>query len=395
LQPLISSVVELLGRFCCACACKWIILECGHGNLQNLAAYLPFCVSTFCATENMPPPQKKKLGPIHLYIAIYISVFPLNNFYRRICRGLSSKKRKKKIEAFRKAFGKIGQLRVFLPNVPLVALTATSDKVVKNNLNKALFMQHPLRINMSPNKDNIRISVTKIDSLSKFNWLIKELVEERKATLFTIIFCNTLHDIARLLTFFLMSLGKEIYIEGDGSISGNCLLGVFHSGVFQEMKDTINTSFKDLQGATRVVFATSSLGMGVHYPEVEYIIHYGPARRIISQLQEAGRAGRNGIQAHNIIYYEGRHLIHCDKSVTTTLKSNSCLRVAMYSAFDENIAPLLPLHLCCSNCYKHCDCGDCPVFEFEEFCEKQVDDSSPTRVVSDEDRSDFEEALHE
>jgi hypothetical protein len=67
----------------------------------------------------------------------------------------------------------------------------------------------------------------------------------------------------------------------------------------------------------------------------------------------------------------------------------------MYSAFDENIAPLLPLHLCCSNCYKHCDCGDCPVFEFEEFCEKQVDDSSPTRVVSDEDRSDFEEALHE
>jgi hypothetical protein len=35
------------------------------------------------------------------------------------------------------------------------------------------------------------------------------------------------------------------------------------------------------------------------------------------------------------------------------------------------------------------------VFEFEEFCKKQVDDSSPTRVVSDEDRSDFEEALHE
>jgi hypothetical protein len=102
LQPLISSVVELLGRFCCAC--KWIILECGHGNLQNLAAYLPFCVATFCATENIPPPQKK-IGPIHLYIAIYISVFPLINFYRIICRGLSSKKRKKKIETFRKAFG--------------------------------------------------------------------------------------------------------------------------------------------------------------------------------------------------------------------------------------------------------------------------------------------------
>ncbi|CAB4042105.1 Hypothetical predicted protein [Paramuricea clavata] len=134
-----------------------------------------------------------------------------------------------------------------------------------------------------------------------------------------------------------MSLGKEIYIEGDGSISENCLLGVFYSGVFQEMKGTINTSFKDLQGATRVVFATSSLGMDANYPKVEYIIHYGPAGSIVSQLQEACRAGRNGIQAHNIIYYEGRHLIHCDKLVKTTLKSNSCLRVAMYSAFDENI----------------------------------------------------------
>ena len=54
-----------------------------------------------------------------------------------------------------------------------------------------------------------------------------------------------------------MSLGKEI----DCSASENCLLGVFHSGVFQEMKDTINTSFKDLQGAAPEVFATSSLGI--------------------------------------------------------------------------------------------------------------------------------------
>ena len=63
-------------------------------------------------------------------------------------------------------------------------------------------MQHPLRINMSPNKDNICISVTKIDSLYKFDWLIKELAEKKQETPFTIVFCNTLHDIAHLLTFF-------------------------------------------------------------------------------------------------------------------------------------------------------------------------------------------------
>jgi superfamily II DNA helicase RecQ len=84
-----------------------------------------------------------------------------------------------------------GQLRAFLPNVPLVALTATADKVVKNNLNKALFMQHPLRINMSPNKDNIRISVTKIDSLSRFNWWRKG--RQLHLPLSFAIHCMTLH----------------------------------------------------------------------------------------------------------------------------------------------------------------------------------------------------------
>lgn len=282
-----------------------------------------------------------------------------------------------------------------MPNVPLVALTATADKFVKKNLEKALYMQDPFYVSMSPNKDNIRISATRVDSLLNFEWLVKKLLEKKETAPFTIIFCNTLHDIARLLTFFLMKLGKEVYIDGDESLSERCLLGVFHSGVFQEMKDTINTSFKDLQGATRVVFATSSLGMGVNYPEVEYVIHYGPARSIVSHLQEAGRAGRNGEQAHNIIYYEGKHLVHCDRHIKNTLKSGSCLRVGMYNSFDDNIQPKVPLHLCCSNCHKHCDCCNCPVFDFERETCKEEDATTAFREITSEDRSDFKEALFE
>ena len=110
---------------------------------------------------------------------------------------------------------------------------------------------------------------------------------------------------------------------------------------------------------------------------MEYVIHYGPARNIVSKLQEAGRGGRNGKQAHNI---EGRHLIHCDRSLKTTLKTDSCLRVGMYSGFDETIEPSLSLHVCCSNCYKHCDCGD----NFQEaLCELQNTLTSSTFTLFD------------
>ena len=52
----------------------------------------------------------------------------------------------------------------------------------------------------------------------------------------------------------------------------------------------------------------------------------------------------------------------------------------MYSGFDETIEPLLPLHLCCSNCYKHCDCGD----NFEEaLCELQNTLTSSTFTLFD------------
>lgn len=64
-------------------------------------------------------------------------------------------------------------------------------------------------------------------------------------------------------------------------------------------------------GRIRVVVASSALSMGVNFPDVRYVINWGPARNLLDQLQEAGRAGRDGIQSHNIIIYHGQQLIHC------------------------------------------------------------------------------------
>lgn len=319
-------------------------------------------------------------------------------------RGLSTKKKKsknkKKMEAFRSAFGELGNLRAYLGTVPLIALTATADKTMRNVLMKCLGMRNVLKLIISPNKQNIRISRSKVTGFSCFNWLIAQLKLHKQSSPFTIVFCTTIREIATILSYFLMSLGEAAFIPGEGEKSGRSLLGVFHSGVFQKMKDVINTSFKDHQGPTRVVFATSALSMGVNFPDVEYIFHYGPSRSVVSQLQEAGRAGRNGQQAHNVVYFKGNHLTHCDAHIREAMKAESCLRVLLYKHFDDAVTPLEPPHLCCSICHRTCLCEGIkcgiPLFPFDTISEEQNTVCAvQIRSISDQDRKDFKEGLIE
>ena len=54
-------------------------------------------------------------------------------------------------------------------------------------------------------------------------------------------------------------------------------------------------------GVKRVIIATTALCMGVNFPDVWFIINWGPARSILDQHQEAGRAGRDGKRAHVVV----------------------------------------------------------------------------------------------
>ena len=135
--------------------------------------------------------------------------------------------------------------------------------------------------------------------------------------------------------------------------------------------------------------------MGVNFPDIHYVINWGPARTLIDQVQEAGRAGRNGDQAHVIIIYHGNQLAHCEDEVKTFVKTDGCYRVAMYQPFDPAIEPMKDHHNCCSNCKRECTCNKCVnpdlcpnEFPFERL-EQHHDKSSCsilTRAVSDSDK---------
>lgn len=152
-----------------------------------------------------------------------------------------------------------------------------------------------------------------------FNWLVDKIAEHRGNLPKTIIFCWSISDLSPVLGYQLMRLGDRAYGDQEKSPS-NCLLGVYHSNSPDELKERVKNSFKFDDGPIRVVLATSALSLGFNFKDIRYVIHYGPAPDLRSYLQEAGRAGRDGKQSFNVIFYHGQQLRLCDKQMKNSIK---------------------------------------------------------------------------
>ena len=141
--------------------------------------------------------------------------------------------------------------------------------------------------------------------------------------------------------------------------------------------------------------ATCALGMGINFQNVEYVIHYGPPHSVTEIIQQSGRAGRSGQQAFSIVYATNRQLSQCDKDVKDVMKTESCMRIALYQHFQEDPTCKDPGHLCCTVCREKCKCtGDgCALGEVYHLSAPQdtKQSSSPsTRKLSAVDK----EGLH-
>ena len=109
----------------------------------------------------------------------------------------------------------------------------------------------------------------------------------------TIVFCNAMDEIAVVLNHLMSQLGKKVFFPNCSPVKDNCLIGIYHSNSWQSSKDRVMEQFKSC-GVKRVIIATTALCMRVNFPDVWFIINWGPARSILDQHQEAGRAGRDG-----------------------------------------------------------------------------------------------------
>lgn len=115
-------------------------------------------------------------------------------------------------DSFRREFANLGEISSLLPDVHIMALTATASKSTRKEISRSLGMKRVLLISQSPNKQNIFycLNSQQKDIQEAFAPFVSEIKQQRTSTDRTIIFCRTYNSCTGIYFYFKKSLGKEI-----------------------------------------------------------------------------------------------------------------------------------------------------------------------------------------
>ena len=202
------------------------------------------------------------------------------------------------------------------------ALTGTADQTTQETIRKVLMRPDCSTVYVSPNRLNLRFSVKKVTKdvqLKELKWLVNLIKEDGINCPKTIIFCNRMNEIAVVVNHLILELGRAVFYPEFSTVQDNCILGIYHSNSWQSTKDRVLAQFKT-SGVKRILIAKTALCMGVNFPDVRYIVNWGPARSILDQHQEAGRAGGDGKKSHVIIIYHGQQVGTRGKKILYVLR---------------------------------------------------------------------------
>lgn len=183
---------------------------------------------------------------------------------------------------FRPAYLRIKILRSWLPNVPLIALTATATPTVQEDICTQLQIPKANRFVQSFIKPQLSFSINQVES--KINRCIDIL---SKLSGSAIIYCNSRRQTQQVAQLLGMQQMKAAY---------------YHAGLSHEERNFVQEQW--LSNEIRVIVCTNAFGMGIDKPDVQLVIHYNLPDCLENYYQEAGRAGRDGKRAYAVALYQ-------------------------------------------------------------------------------------------
>ena len=197
---------------------------------------------------------------------------------------------------FRPAYLKIAEIRELLPEVPVLALTATATPEVVTDIQARLKFREGNVFRMSFERKNLAYIVRKTDNKTKeIPYILQRIsgsaiiyVRNRRRT--------------KEITELLMNEG----ITAD----------FYHAGLDNAVKDLRQKRWQS--GEVRVMVATNAFGMGIDKPDVRIVLHLDLPDSPEAYFQEAGRAGRDGEKAYAVILYSKSDKTTLHKRVVDT-----------------------------------------------------------------------------
>lgn len=183
---------------------------------------------------------------------------------------------------FRPEYIQLGKLKKHFPEIPLIALTATADKLVRKDIIERLSLKDYELFVSSFNRPNIYYEVK--PKRKSYEQLLDFLNERRDES--GIVYCLSRNSAE--------NLAMDLRDEGFSALP-------YHAGLDKETRDKNQELF--LKDEVKIVVATIAFGMGIDKSNVRFVVHIDLPKNVESYYQETGRAGRDGLESHALLFF--------------------------------------------------------------------------------------------
>ena len=237
---------------------------------------------------------------------------------------------------FRPEYARLSVLKERFPTIPIIALTATADKVTRNDIVTQLELNEPEIFISSFDRPNISLEVRRGLSQKEKMTAIRYFIRNRPDQS-GIVYCMKRDDTEKVAQFL---------------VNNRVTAVAYHAGLPAKEREKAQNDF--IHERVNVVCATIAFGMGIDKSNIRWIIHYNMPASIENYYQEIGRAGRDGSASDTVLFYSLSDLVLLSRFAVESgqesvnkeklflmkryCETDLCRRRILLSYFSEEIA---------------------------------------------------------